>query len=386
MKKILVIDDADFILESTSTLLRFEGYDVYTAGDGIVGVEAAIQYRPDLVLCDISMPGLDGYGVLEKLRSTPDTSTTPFIFLTAFTEKANMRAGMERGADDFLVKPYSRDELIAAIDAQWNKHKLIEKQVKEKVEEVGRNVTYALPHEFRTVLNQVVGSAKYLQSKAESAIPDEINEISNDIIQSSERLLKITENFLIYVQIESIASNEDRKKQLRTFLTDEPCAVLADIADNISQKYDRYNDLTIEEYIEDLSIEMSSENFNKVATELLDNAFRFSSKGNPVKLRMWTANDYMFVSIADYGRGMSQEQINSVGAYIQFERSIYEQQGVGLGLVISKRLIELHDGSFGILSEEGRGTSLTFSIPCINHNKQPESYNIRSYSKSFMNI
>jgi two-component system, sensor histidine kinase and response regulator len=366
MKKILVIDDADFILESTSTLLRFEGYEVFTAGDGISGVDAAIQYRPDLVLCDISMPGLDGYGVLEKIRTSPETSTIPFIFLTAFTEKANMRAGMERGADDFLVKPYSRDELIAAINAQWNKHQLIEKQVREKVEQVGRNVTYALPHEFRTVLNQVVGSAKYLKSNASEIESDETVEIADDIISSSERLLKITENFLIYVQIESLASNEERRKQLRNFYTDEPGAVLSDVAEHIAQKYNRIDDLIIDESVENLTIEISTQNFNKISHELLDNAFRFSRKGTPVRLRMWVANGFIFASLSDYGRGMSQEQIAQVGAYIQFERTIYEQQGVGLGLVIAKRLVELHDGSFGLLSEEGKGTSVTFSLPCTS--------------------
>lgn len=365
-KKILIIDDADFILESTSTLLKFEGYEVYTAGDGNSGIDLALTYKPDLVLCDISMPGIDGYGVLEKIRNTPETATVPFIFLTAFTEKANMRAGMERGADDFLIKPYTRDELIAAINAQWNKHKLIEKQVLKKVEQVGKNITYALPHEFRTVLNQVVGSAKFLQNNADDLKPEEAKEIASDIISSSERLMKITENFLIYVQIESIASNEEQRKRLRNFKTFEPGAVLADIAENIATNYNRTKDLIIGDYVENLTVEISSQNFHKIATELIDNAFSFSLPGTPVKIRMWKANNFFFVTIADYGRGMSQEQINQVGAYVQFERTIYEQQGIGLGLVIAKRLTELHDGNFGILSEEGKGTSVTFSLPCAS--------------------
>ena len=104
MKTILVIDDAEFILESASTLLMFEGYKVFTASDGVEGVEIAMKEKPDLILCDISMPKLDGYGVLDQLRANPSTATIPFIFLTAFTEKSNMRTGMEKGADDFLIK------------------------------------------------------------------------------------------------------------------------------------------------------------------------------------------------------------------------------------------------------------------------------------------
>ncbi|MFP4528047.1 MAG: response regulator [Candidatus Kapaibacterium sp.] len=363
MKKVLVIDDAEFILESTSTLLRFEGYEVFTASDGVSGVENALQYKPDLILCDISMPGMDGYGVLEKIRSNAETATTPFIFLTAFTEKSNMRAGMEMGADDFIVKPYTRDELIAAIDAQWKKHSYYERQVQEKVEEVGRNVTYALPHEFRTVLNQVVGSAKYLNNNPEDVAADEIKELSEDIISSAQRLLKITENFLIYVRIESFASNQEKRKQLRNYRTDEPGAMVADIASLVAQRYERSDDLKVTGEVEDISVEISTESYHKIVDELLDNAIKFSEPGTPIKLNIWLEEGLMFIELIDQGRGMSREQIASVGAYIQFERSIYEQQGVGLGLVIAKRLVELHDGSFEIESEEGVGTRVCLSLP-----------------------
>ncbi len=363
MKKILVIDDAEFILESTSTLLRFEGYDVMTASDGEEGVKAAGEFRPDLILCDISMPKLDGYGVLDKIRNSPETSVTPFIFLTAFTEKSNMRTGMEKGADDFLVKPYTRDELIAAIDAQWNKHQLFEKQVQEKVEEVGRNVTYALPHEFRTVLNEVIGSAKYLNNTADIVKPEEIKELSDDIIASANRLMKITENFLTYVRIESFVANPQKKMMLRSYRTEEPAAIVHDIASIKAEKYGRFQDVRIEGYPENISIEISTESFHKIIDELLDNAFRFSDKGSEVHVHTLIRNEFLFIKIHDHGRGMSKEQIQSIAALAQFERTIYEQQGVGLGLVIAKRLTELHDGQFSIESEDGMGTKVEFSLP-----------------------
>lgn len=362
MKKILVIDDAEFILESTSTLLKFEGYNVLTASDGEEGVIVAAESKPDLILCDISMPKMDGYGVLEQVRKNPVTATTPFIFLTAFTEKSNMRAGMEKGADDYLVKPYTRDELIAAIDAQWNKHHLIDKQVQEKVEEVGRSVTYALPHEFRTVLNEVIGSAKYMHTLAEDVKPDEIRDLTNDIVSSANRLMKITENFLMYVRIESLFNNPQKRQQLKTYKTYEPSAMLADIASFVAQKYNRLNDLLISGDSNDISIEISTESFHKVIDELLDNAFRFSGPGKKVSVYCWVEGPNFCVSITDEGRGMSKEQISGIAALAQFERTIYEQQGVGLGLVISKRIIELHDGIFDVSSQENIGTKINFSL------------------------
>jgi len=361
-KKILVIDDAEFILESTSTLLKFEGYNVFTAPEGLSGIEIAFTNKPDLILCDISMPGMDGYGVLEKLRKNQTTANIPFIFLTAYTEKANMRAGMERGTDDYLVKPYSRNELIAAIDAQWNKFSRIEKHVQEKVEEVGRSVTYALPHEFRTVLNQVVGSAKYLSNTSEEIKPGEIRELADDIISSAQRLMKITENFLAYVKVESLAANPQLRIKLREFRTDEPSAMVFDICSQVADKYHRLQDLVPTRLADQIAIEISTENFHKIIDELFDNAFKFSVKSTKVLLETWVENNYFYFSITDNGRGMSVEQISNIGALMQFERSLYEQQGIGLGLAIAKRLVELHDGSFKIDSREGFGTKVTFRL------------------------
>jgi CheY-like chemotaxis protein/anti-sigma regulatory factor (Ser/Thr protein kinase) len=362
MKKILVIDDADFILESTSTLLKFEGYEVVTAPNGRIGVEVAKEQKPNLILCDISMPELDGYGVLDELRGNPETTTTPFIFLTAFTEKQNMRIGMEKGADDFLVKPFTREELIAAIEAQWKKTDLFEEKVDEKFEEFGRNITNALPHEFRTVLNQVIGSAKFLQSNKDNISADEISELSDDIISSSQRLIKITENYLVYAKIESFKSNKSKRQQLRNNLTDEPAALLSDIAYHVAGKYQRTDDLEIKGIVQSISIEIASESYHKVLEELFDNAFKFSEPGTIVDVDISMIGSNFNVSIEDKGRGMTPEQIKNVGAYKQFERTVYEQQGVGLGLSIAKKLVDIHDGMFQIDSKLGEGTKITFSL------------------------
>ncbi|NOZ46920.1 MAG: hybrid sensor histidine kinase/response regulator [Chlorobi bacterium] len=365
MKKILVIDDAEFILESTSTLLKFEGYEVFTASDGDIGVKMAFEKNPDLILCDISMPKMTGYEVLDKIRNNVHTATVPFLFLTALNEKVNMRVGMEKGADDYIVKPFTRDELLNAIDAQWKKHHLIEQHVQTRVNEVGKNVTYALPHEFRTALNEVIGNAKYLGQTAENIAKEEIQEIASDIVSSANRLLKITENFLTYVRIESFAINPEKRRQLRTFYTEEPIALVKDLTNVIASKYNRKNDLIIDGYDGMINIEISSESFCKIINEIVDNAFRFSNEGEKVNINLFKKDDFLFFEIEDNGRGMSVNQINTIAVLTQFERKIYEQQGVGLGLIISKRLVEIHDGEFKIDSDSinGQGTKITFSLP-----------------------
>lgn len=363
MKKILVIDDAEFILESTMTLLKFEGYDVVTATNGLEGVEAAKENEPDLILCDISMPELDGYGVLEAIRANPLTETTPFIFLTAFSEKKNMRMGMEKGADDYLVKPFNREELIAAINTQWKKSSVYEKQVQEKLDEVGHNISNALPHEFRTVLNQVVGSAKYLSQNSENIQANEINELSEDIISSSKRLLRITENYLIYSRILYFSSSPAKRQQILQYTTHEPSAIILDIANQNAEKLERSGDMDFGEMVDNIAVSISTESFHKIIDELVDNALKFSTLNSKVKIKTVKDTKNFVITIEDEGRGMTKQQIEGIGAYIQFERTMHEQQGIGLGLVIAKRLTELHNGIFKIESKVDVGTKVSVSLP-----------------------
>jgi len=123
MKKtsILIIEDNDDIRESTTEILELANYQVFHADNGKTGVELAIKHLPDIILCDIMMPELDGYGVLFMLGKTPETSAIPFIFLTAKAERVDMRKGMEMGADDYLTKPFDDVELLNAIESRLQK-------------------------------------------------------------------------------------------------------------------------------------------------------------------------------------------------------------------------------------------------------------------------
>jgi DNA-binding response OmpR family regulator len=121
MKKVLIIEDNDDIREGTAEILDLAGYTTYTAKNGKIGVDIAVKNLPDIILCDIMMPELDGYGVLYLLHKNPKTANIPFIFITAKTERADMRKGMEMGADDYLTKPFDDVELFNAIESRLKK-------------------------------------------------------------------------------------------------------------------------------------------------------------------------------------------------------------------------------------------------------------------------
>lgn len=121
MTTILIIEDNNDIRESTAEILELSGYKILQANNGKTGVDLAFQHKPDLILCDIMMPELDGYGVLYMLGKNADTAGTPFIFLTAKAERVDFRKGMEMGADDYLTKPFDDIELLNAIESRLKK-------------------------------------------------------------------------------------------------------------------------------------------------------------------------------------------------------------------------------------------------------------------------
>lgn len=128
MKKILLIEDNTEIRENTAEILELDGYEVEVAENGKTGVEKALRSAPDLIICDIMMPVLDGYGVLHLLSKNPQTESIPFIFLTAKADRGDYRKGMEMGADDYITKPFEDVELLNAIESRFKKQGLIDKK------------------------------------------------------------------------------------------------------------------------------------------------------------------------------------------------------------------------------------------------------------------
>jgi DNA-binding LytR/AlgR family response regulator len=128
-KKILIIEDEVQLARNISILLKAEKYDVNVASNGKEGLELVISWRPDLIICDIMMPGIDGYGVFSALQINPVTAAIPFIFLTAKVERSDWRKGMELGADDYISKPFSSDELIRAVETRLQKFQKVKAYV-----------------------------------------------------------------------------------------------------------------------------------------------------------------------------------------------------------------------------------------------------------------
>jgi CRP-like cAMP-binding protein/AmiR/NasT family two-component response regulator len=138
MKKILLIEDNQDVRENTAEILELANYQVVTAENGKIGIEKAQEFKPDIVLCDIMMPLMDGFQVLRTFEKDSSMVSTPFIFLTAKTDRSDMRMGMNLGADDYLTKPYEEHELLEAIACRLNKHDNLKKEIEKNLEGLNR--------------------------------------------------------------------------------------------------------------------------------------------------------------------------------------------------------------------------------------------------------
>jgi signal transduction histidine kinase len=361
VKKILIIDDEEWLREMIQLALRQRGYEVIEAHNGHEGIEKARAELPDLILCDVNMGKVDGYLTLAALRTEAPTAAIPFILMTGLADNAGMRHGMELGADDYLPKPFTTDVLYAAVEARLKKSQTVRDEAERKLAHLRDNISLMMPHEMRTPLNGIISNAELLASSAATLAPNDVADMGREILQSSQRLERLIENFLIYAQLELIAADPKNVNALRIGKTDQPLALIKNVAGTQAAQFTRLNDLRIEAV--DISVPMSEEYFSKVVNELVQNAFKFSEAGTPVQVRLAETFNGVELFVTDQGRGFSTEQIRRIGAYVQFDRKMQEQQGLGLGLVIAKRLAELHGGALVIEGSKGSGTTVTVKLP-----------------------
>ncbi len=362
MKKVLVIDDEEALRSVVRAVLGGEGFEVLEAENAETGLELARMHVPALILCDVNMHGMDGYAFVEQLRQEALTAAIPVILMTGMMrDYSNVRHGMGVGADDYLLKPFSVDDLLAAVRMRLLKHQTIVQHAESKLSELRASIALSLPHELRTPLVGILGFADLLKVYYETMDRKEIGAMAVDIHTSATRLHSLIENFLIFAQIELMGADESRCKELRQAHTQGLQTFVKLVSRRKAEEYSRPNDLVLD--LNDVSAAISAEYFEKIMSGLLDNAFKFSEAGTPVRVGCSSDNGWLTVTIADRGRGMAPEQISNIGGYIQFERKMYEQQGSGLGLIISKRLLEIHGGTLTIESQLGTGTTVTAKLP-----------------------
>ncbi len=355
---ILIVDDTPASIDVLVEALERVEFRLLVAQSADEVFERIANIRPDIILLDILMPGTDGFEVCRRLKADEDTKDIPVLFMTALSDTSDKIRGFELGAADYITKPFQHEEVLARIKAHLTIRKLqqdlndaLVRRSKRQMEELRQNIIASLPHEFYTPLNGIFGFANIIVETHDRMSKESIVEYVRFIYESAERLHRTIQNYLTYAEIEIIASNPEQVKKCQNGTMSNSKVQIEYIAKENAVRAKRMSDLVIEsEAVPVFTIPISESYFHKLMQELIENAFKFSNAGTKVHIRTAIQDDKFRIYISDKGRGMSAEQIAEVGAYMQFERRIYEQQGTGLGLIIAKRLAEIHKGRLTVES------------------------------------
>jgi signal transduction histidine kinase len=355
MARIILIDDDAGLRKVLGEILAEGGHEVVTAADGAEGLEKIRAAPLDLVLCDINMPVLDGFGVLEAIRADPRQAALPFVFLTSETD---VRAGIVSGADDYLMKPVPAGDLLAAVEARLARREAARKEADRRVGEVRRTVAALLPHELRTPLTTILGSGRLLQEFHRDFGPDEIGEMAAGIVQAALRLQRMTENYILYADLEAWRLSTGGRERLSGA---SGAAEVESAAMEVAAQRGRSGDLSLE--LSEVSVPVGSAYLRKAVTELVDNALKFSPAGTRVHVLLARAGSAARLEVVDQGRGMTADQVGRLGAFQQFDRDRFEQQGSGMGLVIVRGIAEASGGRCEVESGPGVGATVRIRWP-----------------------
>ena len=267
---------------------------------------------------------------------------------------------MALGADDYLTKPFTIDELVGAVNAALSKRARIEQESEEKLSELRAQLSASLPHELRTPIACIIGYAEMLPDRVHSGSPEEVNELARGILDAGMRMNRITENSLLYMQLELLRTRRDHPPE--SSASPVPLHAIAErMGRNKAIVHGRELDLVLE--IADATTSACESYVARLAGELIDNAFKFSRRGTPVRVRTATTDRGVLFEVADQGGGMSPDQVAAIGAFVKFERMQREQDGLGLGLTIAHRIAAVLGGDLSIASEPGHGTTVSVTLP-----------------------
>jgi len=362
MPTILCVEDESQIRAEIVGELEDCGYKTIEAGNGVEGLEAIIEYHPDLVLCDISMPVMNGFELLDTLREKYlEFACIPFVFISALAEPNDVIRGKMRGGDDYVTKPVDFVDLLATLESRLSQvSRIVESKESEKDEMRGA-ILRNIPHELRTPLNHVIGFSEILKDQLLGPMNnDKYIEYANNIYTSGCELLdKIDDAIGIMDAISGIMT----PKKTACDIT----LLIKECVDDMSNEARRGNIRISTDVSASIPrIHTDGDLLRKAVSALLSNAIKFSPSGEQIAVGASFDQEHGFcISVSDHGVGIiSQDVPRILKAFEQVDSSITRKfQGAGLGLTLAKEITETVGGHIHLDSEFGAGTTIKLTFP-----------------------
>ncbi len=336
MSEILIIDDKNELPQKITKILQNRGFGLKQTSCGKHILERTTNSAIDFTSADVVFPFTD----IDKIFDRKENKTTPFVFDVIKQEKSiSKQRDHQKESSKFCFSP------ISGKDCPFIKNE-IEKELKS----VRKKIIYSIPHEMYTPLHSILSMGKLIYEGTDYLSANEISELGDGIVKSAFRLQELVRKYIMYIDIETKGTSFKRKTvQLMP-------EYFQDLVFNVAKKYDRLNDFAVETDNNTFILQIKEDWFCFALTELIDNAFKFSKKGQKVNFKLKKTGQNCEMIIHDEGCGFPCGAINEIGAFTQFNRKKHEQQGIGLGIYLAKKVIDLHNGNLQIKSNPNTGT------------------------------
>jgi signal transduction histidine kinase len=358
---ILVVEDNPDLNYALCEILGSYGYQVHSAQNGFEALDVLRARHLDVILCDIMMPGMDGYTLLQHARADGALQTLPFIFLTARSSTADQRRAKEIGIEDYLTKPIDSSDLVVAIENALHRSRIMRDEAQRKLDELRNRIVGLLQHEFRTPLTFVLGYAELLANAEDSDIDlEELRTAAAAILDGGYRLQRLIEGFLTLAELQHRTLNQRELERLDVWL------LWRDVAHEFEIEALEVGMTIVQETRgQGLFVMGDPHLLQESLRRLLDNAIRYRRPDSRlIRLSVEQVATFVGLRIADDGAGIPPDRLGDFAeAFEQPDREQRTTSGAGLSLALIKHVALLHGGKLEIESIYGEGSIFTIWLP-----------------------
>lgn len=354
--QILIVEDDDTIRELLGDILSLEGADVTTAVSGNEAHGLLKTIRPQLIISDVMMADGDGHDLLRSVQGDPMLNGIPFIFLTARSEPTDLRRSMNLGADDYLIKPVARQDLINAVRTRLMRSKVAGRCQRQMLDQFRDELARSVPHELLTPLHTIRGATEILS--LEPGLDEGGRELVGMILQGCDRMTRTVKRFWRWNELQFDLKNRaagEAPSRREVAHTDR----IIELANVLVGSAARTDDLKLD--LMPLRLPISEEHLRLMMQELIENSLKFSRPGEKLEISVREIAGGWSLTVGDHGVGMSAEQVAAVGPLRQFDRPLREQQGPGLGLAIVSAVAKLNGLKLQFDTARPQGLAVTLS-------------------------
>ncbi len=368
--KILIVDDVMSNVLLLKVLLTNEKFQIITANNGLQAIEQVNAEKPDLILLDVMMPDMSGFEVAQKIKENPKTTEIPIIFLTALNSTSDIVKGFQLGANDFITKPFNKEELIIRV---YHQISLIaaKRIIISQTEELRRTITArdklysVIAHDLRSPIGSVKMVLNMLiLNLPSSMIGPEMFELLTMANQTTEDVFSLLDNLLKWTK----SQVGKLKVVYQNFNINQVVEGVVEIFSMVAELKEIKIEFDTSNLTDNIEVRGDIDMVKTVVRNLITNAIKFSNPSSTIKIKIRTDSRFAIVAIEDFGCGIDDEDqkklLHEDTHFSTFGTN--NEEGSGLGLLLCKDFIVKNNGDLWFTSEKNKGSIFSFSVPLVN--------------------